>query len=339
MKHPRIIESFSQRLQERPFQPHLLLPGGHIQTLFASQRRRRFPYGWKEARREEVEIEGGVRIEAVHLAQPHPSPALIVLHGMTGSCRSDYMQGFSHKAWRLGWNCFLPNLYNTNFELNHPVIFHAGASRQARQVIERLVEMHSLERVFLVGVSMGANLLLKMMGEWGGSPPGWLVASAAASPLCDMTMSWQLMERPSNRIYQFYFTGRLKELVRARSEHLGEFVDLDKVMQIRTIREFDEHFTAPLGGFRDPSHYYEVCSSSPLIDQIRVPTLILHAKDDPFLPWEPLARPEAQSNPNLLIHLTKRGGHLAFLEGTRHDIDRCWFENRIMEYFQLAGGG
>ncbi len=337
---PRVIDSYSQRLQERPFQPHLLLPSGHIQTVFASQRRRTFAYGWTKAGREEVEIEGGVRIEAVSLPQPNPAPALIVLHGMTGSSRSDYMKAFSHKAWRLGWSCFLPSLYNTNFDLKHPVVFHAGASRRVRLVVEGLVERHRLEQVFLAGVSMGANLLLKMLGEWADRPPAWLVASAAASPLCDMTVSWQLMERPSNRIYQIYFTRRLKGLVLERAEHLGAFVDLDKVMQARTIREFDEHFIVPLEGFRDPFHYYGLGSSSPLIDRIRVPTLILHSKDDPFLPWEPLARPQAQSNPNLLIHLTERGGHLGFLERTRRDIDRCWFENRVMEYFQaLAESG
>lgn len=337
MKHAhRILDSFSRRLQQRPFLPHVLLPGGHIQTVFASQRRRRFPYGWEKDERAEVEIKDQARVEVVKLLRPRPAPALIVLHGMTGSCQSDYMQGFSHKAWRRSWNCFLPNLYNTNYELSHPVIFHAGASGLARQVIERLVKLHSLRKVFLAGVSMGANLLLKMLGEWGGQAPGWLAAAAAVSPLCDMTVSWQLMERPSNRIYQIYFTGRLKELVRSRSKHLGKFVDLEKVMQIRTIREFDQHFTVPLGGFKDPYHYYEEGSSSPLLDKIRVPTLILHSKDDPFLPWEPFVRPQARSNPNLLIHLTERGGHLGFVERTRQDIDRCWFENRIMEYFEMA---
>lgn len=337
MKHSRkILNSFSERLRQRPFQPHVLLPGGHVQTVFASQRRRRFPYGWKKAGNEEVEIESQARIEVVKLLQPTQAPALIVLHGMTGSFQSDYMQGFSHKAWRRGWSCFLPSLYNTNYQLERPVIFHAGASGPTRQVIERLVAQHSLHKVFLAGVSMGANLLLKMLGEWGGDQPDWLAAAAAVSPLCDMTVSWQLMERPSNRIYQIYFTGRLKELVRSRSQHLGEFVDLDKVLQIRTIREFDQHFTVPLGGFRDPEHYYQEGSSSPLLDRIQLPTLILHSKDDPFLPWEPFVRPPARSNPNLLIHLTERGGHLGFVERTRQDVDRCWFENRIMEYFEMA---
>lgn len=328
------IESFRRRLRERPFQAHWLMPGPHAQTLVCSQRKRRFPRAGRSPAWQEIGIEGGVRLRTLCTLQKESAPALVVLHGMTGSTDSDYMGGFSFKSWQRGWSSLLPNLYNINRKLEPPRILHAGASREAGELLANLVSRWRLSTVFLVGVSMGANVLLKLMGEWGRAAPTWIRAAAAVSPLCDMTISWQRMERPSNWIYQRYFTSRLKQLVRPHLDGLGGLTDPAQVMQIRTIRQFDERFTAPVAGFRDAFHYYREGSSCELLERIRIPTLVLHSRDDPFLPWEPLEREGARRNPFLLVHLTERGGHLGFLEGDKQgDLDRCWFENRILEFF------
>ncbi len=333
------LRQFSNRLESRPFQPHRFLKGGHSQTIVASRLPRRFPWGWQDCLDEEIETRDRIRVAVRSVRNGGLQPTVIVLHGMTGCTESGYMKGFSHKAWRLGWGAALPNLYNLNANLDSPFVFHAGSSAGARGVLERIVETNALTDVYLVGVSMGANILLKLLGEWGEARPGWIRSAAAVSPLIDLRLSWQMMERPRNRIYQIYFTRRLREIVRAHADKYRGHVDLSRVEATRTIREFDDVFTAPLGGYRDAFHYYEENSASDVIDLVRVPTLILHAKDDPFLPWEPLTRMKVASNPNLLIRMTRRGGHLGFLENDgRSDPDRSWAENRVMEFFQFVQG-
>jgi len=257
---------------------------------------------------------------------------------MGGSARSIYMQALSHKAYREGWNCHLLNLYNVNLELDPPHIFHAGASDGIRSAIEQIAQLPTTESILLTGFSLGGNILLKLLGSCGMGFPEKVVGAAAVSPLVDLTTSWQILEKPANTIYRRHFVKGLKNILRLKSDYLRDFVDLDSLMEIRTIREFDELFTAPLGGFTDADDYYRKASSIQCLGDIRVPTLILHSRDDPLLPWEPLSVPEANANPALLIHLTKHGGHVAFLEWKRHDIDRSWAENRVIDLFRMAAG-
>ena len=126
---------------------------------------------------------------------------------------------------------------------------------------------------------------------------------------------------------------RLREL----SRRLGHFLDLRKLRQVRTIREFDELVTAPLAGFDDALHYYREVSSVSLLSRVVVPVLLVHSKGDPLLPWEPFARPEIFYNRSLLVHLTESGGHAAFIaRKQRRDVDRSWAENRVIDFFRIA---
>jgi len=253
---------------------------------------------------------------------------------MAGSSESGYMLGLSHKAFRKGWNCILLDLYNVNDEVPRPVIFHAGCNREMTQIVVGLIEKLSLERVFLVGVSLGGNILLKMLGEWQDTVPGRVSAAASISPLVDLTESWKMLDlRLSNRLYRHHYVSRLKSLSLNRSQHLQGFVDLGRLETVKTIRQFDEVLTVPLAGFEDVDDYYRRASARPTLGNIRVPTLVLHSRDDPFLPWRPLAEDEATRNPFLMVHLTEKGGHVAFLERARWDIDRSWAENRVIDYF------
>lgn len=323
-------------LRERPFRPHPWLRNAHMQTIVASRLPRRFPWERDPFREVEVRLADRTCLR-VRVSESGSDTALLVLHGMTGSWESGYMNGFAFKAAQEGWTSFLPNLYNTNSDVDRPRIFHAGASQPAREAILDLVERCRVRRLGLIGVSMGANILLKMLGEWGDEAPSCLECAAAISPLCDLSSSWSLMEQPRNRLYQIYFTRRLRQLVSDRSQLLKDHLDLEAALKVRSIREFDEHVTAPLAGFQDAFHYYREVSSSRLLHGIRVPTLILHAKDDPFLPWQPLDSPQAHDNPALSVHFSPTGGHLGFLEeDSLGDVDRCWAENRVMDYMRLA---
>lgn len=329
---------FFQVLAKRPFRPHPLIPLGDLQTLAASQIRRDFHWGWRQCQKGRVDLPDGTRVHTQLALQEKPAPALVAMHGMGGSIDSVYMQALSHKAHREGWNAVLLNLYDMNPNHGKPTIFHSGSSSPVREILRALIRRHGFDDLFVIGVSMSGNILLKLLGESPATVPKPVKAAAVISPLVDMTISWQILEAPRNALYRVHFVKGLKQLTRRRAQFLAPYVDIEALLQIRTIREFDELFTAPMAGFKNALDYYEKGSSAPVLKKIRVPTLVIHSKDDPLLPWEPLTRKGAAANPSLHICLTERGGHVGFVERKRVDIDRCWAENRVIDFFRLARG-
>ena len=152
-----------------------------------------------------------------------------------------------------------------------------------------------------------------------------------------MLTSARILEKPSNFLFQHHFVKNLKKRIREQSVELDRFADLDILMNIKTVREYDQFLTAPLSGFRDVSEYYRAASSQPFLKDVRVPTLLLHSRDDPLIPWEPLMLPEVRSNRSLLVGLMSAGGHLGFIERDRQqDVDRRWAENRVIDFFRFS---
>lgn len=326
---------FRNALERRPFRPHPLLFNGHLQTLASSRLARDFPWGFKTSRCLELELHDGVRVRLAVAERDRSAPTLVLLHGMGGSSRSGYMVGLSHKAWREGWNSIRLDLYNRNKRVSPPKIFHAGCNRDVAAILSAIVSRLGFGRLLLCGVSMGGNIILRLLGEWNVQAPPDIVGAAVMSPLVDLTSSSPILERPSNSIYRRYFVTRLRRLVQSHSEQLGHLVDLEALAAIRHIREFDELVTAPLAGFDNAVQYYQEASAFPLLSRIRIPTLVLHALDDPLLPSKPLCHPSVLQNPAILLHLTSKGGHAGFMEANAEgDIDRRWAENRIIEYFR-----
>ena len=331
------LSLFDSFLRTRPFRPRRWLGNPHLQTLVTNSMKRDFSWGWRHCEQRLLELEDDSRIRVVTVKGRKDAPTLIIAHGMAGSSDSTYMQGLSHKAYRQGWNTVLLNLYNENLRRVPPRIFHAGASRQLEAIIRKLVASRISRDLVLIGVSMGANMVLKMLGEWGSNPPLSVRAAAVLSPLVDLYTSSQLMEKLSNRIYQNHFVKGLKGVLQGPQSYWENFADVTSVLRARSIREFDESFTAPVCGFRDADDYYRKASAAPLLARIRIPTLIIHSFDDPFLPYEPFVQEEVQQNPHLLLSLTCKGGHVGFLEKDRQqDIDRLWAENRMIDYVRFA---
>lgn len=316
-----------------PFVPHRWLTGAHRQTVFGSQQRRRFEWGWKSSSRRQLGLSDGSVVGLEEVEAGGDAPLLVLVHGMSGSSRSGYMLGLSHKAYRAGWSSARLNLYDEGNGTEKPRIFHAGCSDAVAEVVQRLVSQGRESRpIFVVGVSKGGNIVLKLLGEWGDSPPKSVTGSAVISPLVDLLGSWSLMEAPGNWIYRRYYVGRLRRLIEARRGRMEPFVDFDRLQRVRTVREFDEVVTAPLSGYRDAFDYYRDAGAAPCLDKVRVPTLILHSRDDPFLPWQPLVSPRVTGNTFLNLWLTDRGGHVAFIERQATGTDRSWAENRVIDF-------
>jgi predicted alpha/beta-fold hydrolase len=191
--------------------------------------------------------------------------------------------------------------------------------------------------MLLVGYSLGGNLVLKLAGEYGDNPPPEILGLCAVSPSIDLSASADLIMKRSNWIYQRDFVRRLKNRIRTNHTLYPDRFDLSGLGESRTIKEFDDRFTARAHGFADADDYYYRSSALRVIDRIRIPTLIIHAEDDPFIPFAPLREPAVANNPYLLLVAPKQGGHVAFIsDQPEHASDRFWAENRVIEFCKLA---
>ncbi len=333
--HSRLAARWQAVIESRPFRPHRWLKNAHLQTIVGAKQHRKFPPIAGQGPGDSVILGDGARIEVCRFEIDSSAPTLVAVHGMSGSSKSDYMVAFSRKAMKRGWNALLFNLYDRNGTRETPRLFDAGCAPQLVEALECLRSSGTLGDMFIVGVSMGGNIVLKALGDWGEATPDWLLGAAVISPLVDLNISWQAIEKPSNWLYRSHYLRRLKRLTLEHRLGWESQVDFESLAGIRTIRRYDETVTVPMGGYRDAEDYYASASAAPVVGLIRVPTLAIHSCDDPFLPWEPLNRSEMRENPWFNVVLTECGGHVGFIEDSRIDSDRIWSENRVIDFFSL----
>ena len=255
---------------------------------------------------------------------------------MEGSNASRYMLSVAEKAYRAGFNVVRVNIRNCG-ATDHltPTLYHAGQTGDLRAVLEELITQDHLSRLFIVGFSLGGNLVLKLAGECGEDPPPELKGVCAVSPSIDLRASADLTNRRRNWVYRYDFLLHLKRRIRVKQRLFPELYDSTGLSAIRSIEQFDDRYVAPAFGFDSTSDYYAKASSLPLIGSIRVPTLIVHAEDDPFIPFAPLRDSSIAANPYVLLIATERGGHVAFVSANSRDEDRFWAENRVVEFCKL----
>lgn len=262
---------------------------------------------------------------------PQAAPAIVLLHGLEGSSDSQYMLGIAAKAWRLGFNVVRLNQRNCGgTEHLAATLYHSGLSDDLLAVLEDLTRRHKLGRIWVIGYSMGGNLVLRAAGHIGASFSA-LKGVIAVAPSIDPAACVGALERRENWIYQLHFLRRLGQRLQRKAQHFPGKWDLEPLRRIRTLREFDDQYTAPDGGFRDAADYYERVGARHVLHAIRVPTLIVTAHDDPFVPPRIFQRPELTGNPRITLWVTRFGGHCAFLQRPQGTEDAYWAENRITE--------
>lgn len=334
------LEEVARALGAAPFRPHRLYRGGHAQTLRAALRLpRRLRLRGEETTSVErlFEVEPGVRLLAHCRWQPRREtrPTAVLVHGLEGSSRSVYMLGTARKAFGAGFNVVRLNVRNCGgTEHLTPTLYHSGMSGDVLAVVRELAARDRLPEIFLAGFSMGGNLVLKLAGEVGAGAPAALAAVAAVSPSLDLDACAAAIERPSNRIYLNSFMRSLRRTLRRKHRLFPELYDVSRIRDVRTIREFDDLFTARHHGFRDAADYYARASAIRTLDRVRLPTLIVHAQDDPFIPFESLRHPAVGANPNVVLLAPERGGHVGFIARGRGE-GRFWAEARVVEFFRL----
>jgi predicted alpha/beta-fold hydrolase len=330
-----LLEKIRSDFETKPFVPHRIFKQGDAQTIGAHF----WPGCWRARDRtgdEErlFEVEPGSQLLARCRWQTNrvEHPTLALWHGMEGSSGSGYMLITADKAFRAGFNVIRLNFRNCgNTEHLSPKLYHGGLTDDLRVVIDELIARDGLSHIFIAGFSLGGNMVLKLAGEYGENPPTELRAVCAISPSIDMRAGSELLMKRRNWIYQQDFLRRLRERIRIKKKLFPDLYDSNGLNRVRSIKQFDDRYVAPSFGFANADDYYAKASSFPHISRIRVPTLIIHAEDDPFVPFAPLHDPSIAANPYVLLMATERGGHVAFLSNAGGE-DRFWAENRLVEF-------
>jgi len=258
-------------------------------------------------------------------------PTALLLHGLTGSVDSAHVRGLLSALTAAGWRagCFHfrgcgrgPNRTATGY--------HSGQSGDPRHVLQRLRARWPRAPLAAIGFSLGANVLLKLLGEDGEAAPVDL--AVAVSPPLVLNLCADRMERGLSRGYQRHLVRKLVEYVRAKPAAMAA-VDPTALARVRTFRDFDDLVTAPLHGFASADDYYRRCSSRPFLPHVAVPTLVIHALDDPFFQPEVVPRPD-ELPPPVRFELSRRGGHVGFVEGKgRYYVDR-----RVPKWLSAVSG-
>lgn len=289
--------------------------GPHAQTLLA--RALRSAKGPSFVR-ERLETPDGDFLDVDWGPDPGPdAPVALVLHGLEGSSRRSYVRNVCRELLARGVRPVAMNFRGCSGEPNRALRFyHSGETSDPGLVVDTIRTRHPGRRVGALGFSLGGNILLKMLGERSDGGTGLLDAAVAMSVPYDLAAGCDLLERSfMGRAYSAYFLRSLRTKVAWKRDRLAEVLDMRAVGLARSIRAFDDHVTAPLNGFADASEYYEACSSARFLGGIRVPTLLLHARNDPFLPPEAIPESSGRANASLTWSLEERGGHVGFVEG------------------------
>jgi uncharacterized protein len=316
------------------YSPAWWLPGAHAQTLWGKFFRRQ-PVQPTVIERWDTPDGDFLDIHRLRASSPSPSARLVVLHGLEGTIRSHYAQALLNEAHSRGWAADMLIFRSCGNELNRTRRFyHSGETTDLAFVVGRLLNEFPEQPLVLAGVSLGGNVLLKYLGERGIELPPQVRAAAAVSVPFDLGRSSRYIDRGFSRTYQRHFVRSLRRKAIGKLKRFPDLVPLERLASIRTMYDFDNIMTAPLHGFRDADDYYARSSSLGWIGQISIPTLLLSAVDDPFLPPAVLdeVRAEAKQNPALELDFPRHGGHAGFISGRNPFRPQYYAERRICDF-------
>ena len=283
-------------------------------------------------------IEEGVEVVCLcHWQADRESvPTVVIVHGLEGSSDSNYVIGTGSKAWLRGMNVVRMNMRNCGgTEEFSSTLYHSGLSGDVATVAGDLIRAEHLSSLALVGFSMGGNLVLKCAGEWGENAPEQLKAVVGVSPAMDLGPSAAALSEPRNRVYELKFMrGLRKRYERKRQQHPAVYEEI-RLPLLAGIWDFDEKITARYSGFAGAEDYYERASSNRVLDAVRVPALVLHSLDDPFIRVTEGTREKLLANPAITYVETESGGHCAFIAEPR-GYDGRWAEKSGVDFVELS---
>jgi len=318
----------ARRAAPGPYRAPWWLPGGNAQTIWAALFT---PDAPTAVRRVRWETPDGDAVVVDRVDGPARAPLLALFHGLEGGSASHYARALLAHAHARGWRAALPHFRGCGGEPNRlPRAYHSGDTAEIDWMLRRLAGEAGAP-VYAAGVSLGGNALLKWLGERGPDAAGVVRAAAAVSAPVDLTAAGEALGRGFNLLYTRNFLATMKRKAAAKLGRFPGIFDGPRVARSRTLREFDDLVTAPLHGFRDVADYWLRASAKPWLLQVRVPTLVINARNDPFLPAAHLPRPDEVSG-HVTLEFPDTGGHVGFVHGRfpgRYD----WLPGRIAAFF------
>ncbi len=306
------------------------LPGGHVQTIYTSLF---ISAPQVDYRRERLELADGDFLDFDWVDGDDKAPVVVLFHGLEGSSASHYARDLMHAVRQKGWTGVVAHFRGCSGEDNRlPRAYFAGDSEDIETMLRHVKLQHPSAPLYAVGVSLGGNALLKWLGESGETARNLVERAAAVSAPLDLVAAGNALDQGFNRnVYTARFLATLKAKALRKADKFPGLLDVEAVRAATTFREFDTLVTARLHGFRDADDYWLRVSSRPLLKTIAIPTLVINAKNDPFLPaW---ALPGAADvSPAVTLEQPYGGGHVAFPSGPfPGNID--WLPQRLMQHF------
>jgi len=310
--------------------PPWWLPGGHLQTL----------YGALCARVPEVnyqrtcwETPDGDIVAADSVSGPANAPLVVLFHGLEGSSRSQYARSLMGAIQRMNWRGLVPHFRGCGGMPNRlPRAYHSGDTAEIEWMLQRAREMAGAAPLFAVGVSMGGNALLKWCGERGPGAVEIVSAVVAVSTPYELAATGDHLARGVNLIYTWNFLRTLKANSRRRLERFPKLFDGNAMERARNMREFDDAVTAPMHGFKGVDDYWAQASCKPALRGIRVPTLLIHARNDPFMPAASLPTVNQVSD-TVSLDFCAAGGHVGYA-GAPLPGKFAWLPQRIIRFLE-----
>jgi predicted alpha/beta-fold hydrolase len=325
------------------FRPRRFLRNGHLQTIAGNYLSR--VNGLPASEKQVVEVSPATanQIASQVLCHCHwqaeevraARPTAIIVHGLEGSSDSQYVVGNANKLWHAGCNVIRMNMRNCGgTEALSPTLYHSGLSNDVLAVMNFFVERYRLQSMSLIGYSMGGNLVLKLAGELGTAAPDVLRSVIGVSPAADLQPSADALHLPQNRLYEWKFLRNLLRRFRRKAMLFPRAYDRNRATGIRSLREFDDRITALYSGFSSADDYYDRAAAARVLDRITVPTLILHALDDPFVRLSAESRGKITANPHITLVESEHGGHCAFLAppDEASGYDGYWAEHTLLRF-------
>ena len=322
-------------LDARSYRCPLLLRGPHRATIVPNLSRRRLSVAYQRTR---VELSDGdfVDLDTAKFAGGKADACVVTLHGLEGSSTAPYVKSVVHavRCSERSLDVVAMNLRGCSGELNRKARFyHSGESGDLREVVAYLCGEY--ERIFLLGFSLGGNVVLKYVGENLSQVPPQVKACAAVSAPVDLAGSAGRVGESSNGFYMRRFIRLLSQKIEAKAQLYPDVIDATGCRSMRSFAEFDGIYTAPLSGFASADDYWEKCSARNWLSEIRTPSLLLNAKDDPFLSDSCFPVELSKRSASLYSCFPDRGGHLGF---PARRVDGCaWHEDLVLRFFDERG--
>jgi predicted alpha/beta-fold hydrolase len=317
------------------YQAPVWLPGGHLQTIYPAKCIARPPVAY---RRERWDTPCGVDFIDVDFVDSAPdaalmTPLVVLFHGLEGSSDSHYARALMAAVRARGWHGAIPHFRGCSGEANRaPRFYHSGDAEELDWILRRLRQRYP-GPLYVAGVSLGGNALLRWLGEQGHGA-GIVDAAAAVSAPLDLAAGGAALSNGLNRVYTRMFLQTLKPKALAKLAHFPGLFDRARLLAANDLYAFDNVVTAPLHGYRDTDDYWHRASARHVLHAITVPTLVLNARNDPFLPGRHLP---ATAAPAVTLEYPATGGHVGFPTGLFPGrID--WLPRRILHFFDTVAG-